>query len=504
MPGFKWRLCNYVGGQTAVKPSFKLYTVYPGNDFAAGEFTVQPRDTSDITISGLDFRPAVVFFTCFRPQNANFQSDRTFGARGGGMSYGVAGLSTSGDPWEDDVLYSTGNVVSHEGGAWVANNANLNDEPPSANWDFVPINQFTGSSRFQQGFDLNIGVTSWYEDRCLEVVWNNNGTGSGTGFGVLALEMASLNADGFTLNVPLNLYDQTDPVFWMAMGGNFQVGVFTAGDTSISGFNGTPRTAVFFSMKHTLGDTHRTDRWDHMMGQASPEINMAYWGGGKPVTWNFTTERWHDADSILFCTSATTSGFVGTSVDQQGRVTAWNAGGVDLQWPLFDNNLYRIGYVLHDQGSTGYLETNWNLRPEVMPENYEPTLVVPKVILMTGTNYAFAGGDPLIFPRLPNEFHGGSGARLGWHIYPFHETATDSWAISTYANSRQERGHYSNSATQAQRGCVMAGAGVNSNPPAPHQHGINLLPNPVIVGTNYRYAERHGHVKRLHVNPSDV
>ncbi len=50
----------------------------------------------------------------------------------------------------------------------------------------------------------------------------------------------------------------------------------------------------------------------------------------------------------------------------------------------------------------------------------------------------------------------------------------------------------------------MKAAGANSNPPAQHQHGINILPNPVIVGTNYRYAERHAHVKRLHVNVSDT
>jgi hypothetical protein len=91
--GFKWKLCNYVGGNTAVKPSYKQYTLYNPDDWAAGEFTVQPRDTSSIQVV-CGFRPSVVFLTCFRPRNANNEDDTNFGARGGGMTFGVAGLTT--------------------------------------------------------------------------------------------------------------------------------------------------------------------------------------------------------------------------------------------------------------------------------------------------------------------------------------------------------------------------------------------------------------------------
>ena len=504
--GFRWKLCNYVGGNTAVKPSYKPYTVYTTTDFASGEITVQPRSLSDITISGLNFRPSVVFFVCFRPKFANFQDDANFGNRGGGMTFGVAGNSENGPEWENDENYSTGDIVRHEGAVYIANNANLNSEPPSGNWDLTGIAQFSGSSRYQQGFDINIGTTSWREDRCISVLWNNNGTGSGTGFPAFQASMATFSADGFTLDVDVNLYDQTDNIMWLAMGGNFQVGFMESGDTEISTYVGTPRTAVFFSMKQVAGATYRTDRWDNMLGMASPEGNFGLWSGAKPVAWNFTTERWHDADCFLMCAAASTSNFVGASVEQVGRVTDWHPGGVDIQWSVFDNIPYRIGYVLCDEGSTGYLETNWNLRPEAVGENFEPTAVSPKVILMTGTNYTFnqSSSNPLVNPRSPNAFQFGGGFRLGWHLYPYDEFVTDARGFSTYANSRQEIGHYSNSATQAQRNCLSAGAGTNSNPPAAHQHGVNVIPSPVIVGINYRYAERHGHVKRIHVNPSDV
>jgi hypothetical protein len=125
---------------------------------------------------------------------------------------------------------------------------------------------------------------------------------------------------------------------------------------------------------------------------------------------------------------------------------------------------------------------------------------------MSTTNYTFdyTNHDPLALPRTPDTFQSGGGGGFGWHRVPFTEVAGDAWGVHTYGNGVDEMGHYANSASQRQRGCIMLGAGANSTPPAQHQQGINIIPNPVIVGTNYRYAERHAHVKRLHVNIDDL
>ena len=521
--GFRWKMGDYVGGDTAVHQAYKPWLALDPDDWAIGEVNIAARDTTDLVFNGLGFEPDVLFLISYRPQNANGGSDSAFGARGGGMSYGAAGRACPG------------------------------------------IEQWSGSTKIRHAFEEN--YSGWREDCCLHVLHDN-------GVEVLRLVLDSFDADGFTLQQAINLYDQTNYVAWLAMKGRFRVGVMDAGTTELTGIPGTPQAAVFISTKHRTSDgPRRTGYWHHMQGFATPSAQASIWGGGKPTSWNWTTERWHDEDAIIMCTSASSSFFAGATLDQRAQVTAWNAdqdtvtitrsgttatvahtghgfssgqcieisgalqtpyngaheitvtglneytytvsgsptspatgdikatvGSVDLQWYLFDNEPWRIGYVLSgDAADSGVLETNWETRQGGAQNdfsdnsNWVPTAIQPRVVLMQATNYNFSwsNSDPFDSPRAPETFGFGGSGGLGWHAQPFSDLGYDAYGVHTFGNAVAERGHYSNSGTQYMRRYILAGQGSNSNPPAYHQHSVNIIPNPRIVGMNWRYAERH-------------
>jgi len=505
--GFKWTICSYVGGDTAVHQAYKPYLVLrPGpEDYAIGEIQVQPRSGGSITVSGLGFRPSVIMLVSFRPRAANGTSDTAFGDRGGGMTYGAAGYESSVvTEWDSGTTYGIGDQVSHNG-QWVATAVHSGSEPPSANWAQVGTVQFTGGAKHRHAF--NTHHSTWREDSCLSVLFTS-------GVEVLRLELASLDADGFTLNQAINLYDQVDYVAWVALRGNYKTGIMEAGDTSIGSFSGTPTGAVFLSTKFLSGEvgTVKYSDWDYMQGLAGQNDQNVVWGGHVTSSWNYSTERWQDDAAILLCKAAIGSAFYGAEVEAKGVVSSWHPGGIDLQWPIFNNEAYRIGYVLTDDpAEAGYLETSWGTRPggEFTEEDgymFQPTTIRPEVILMTGTNYNFsyANTDPYDRPRSPDEFQPGAGAGLGWHAAPFLSSGADAYGVHTYQNAVAERGHYVNSGTIYARGCILAGQGANSNPPAQHQHGVNILDWPRIVGMNWRSADRRGANIRGLQNVSDV
>lgn len=503
--GFKWTICAYVGGDTAVHQAYKPYLVLRvdrPDDYAIGEIQIQPRDTADISVTGLGFRPDVLMLVSFRPRGANDTSDTSFGTRGGGMTYGAAGHETRTTvEWDSGTAYLIGDRVEHEG-QYVATTNHTGSEPPSADWalaaDFI---QFTGGAKHRHAF--NAHHSTWREDACLSVMFKD-------GVEILRLELASFDADGFTLNQPINLYDMTDYVAWIALRGNYITGIMEAGDTSVGGFEGTPTGAVFLSTKFLEEDvgTVKYSNWDYMQGLAAQNDQNVVWGGHVPNGWNYSTERWEDDAAILLCTAALSGSFAGAAVEAKGAVTAWGPGGIDLQWEIYNNEPYRIGYILcGGEAEAGYLETSWGTRfgGEFTEDDgymFQPTTVRPDVVLMTGTNYnfSFSNNDPYDRPRSPGEFQSGAGAGLGWHAAPF-STGTDAYGVHTYQNGVAETGHYVNGATSYARGCIMHGGGANSNPPAQHQHGVNLLASPRWVGMNWRYAERHVAATRALVNP---
>lgn len=506
---------NFVGGQQAVHQSYKPWLAIesgdlndpgaPGQD--AGEFDIAARYTGPIVVSGLAFTPDIIFLASYRPRRHNGHTDTNFGRRGGGMTFGVANA----------------------------------------------LQQFTGSSRMQQGFDFHMGIKRWREDVCFNVISVTSFPPT-VGEDILTMELTSLDANGFTLNVTTNLYDEVDNVFWMAMKGDFQVGVMDAGDTSIGGFSGqTPTGAIFLSTRseqtitydlalwdsgtpYVIGDQvewlgaywqatsnhtdseppsadwlqlsppapngHEINNWDHVQGVAgSNNVQACVWGGARSTSWNWTTEYWTDDAAIVLGNAANGSFFVGASILAKGAVTSWNAGGIDLDWEIFNGTPYRIGYVLSgNPAEAGVIETNWETRPGGTQNDppgsgymFEPTTVKPYTVFMTATNYTFDGSDTDAFdmPRSPGEFWSGGGGGMGWHVYPFSSAAGDAWGVHTYANGRAELGHYANSATRKTRGCIMDGAGANSQPPAAHQHCVNIIPTPRQPGLNWRYADRH-------------
>jgi len=506
--GFQWKLGDYVGGAYAVHQAYKPYLVVttPGHDQqAVGEFLIQPGDTSDLVVSGLGFTPTVVMLVSYRPRLANGETDVRFGDRGGGMTFGAAGLSSASDPWDDTTAYVIGDMVTHEGAQYVATANNTNSEPPSANWDTVAPIQFTGSTKIRHAFDSP--WVTWSEDACFKVSHRLIGDI------ILTLSLVSLDVGGFTLSQDLNTYDQTDYVAWLAIGGNTSVGVMSAGDTSLTGFNGTPTGATFLSVKNRTSDgLYRFDYWDHMCGFASPGSQAVVWGGRQPTAWDWTTERWEDDAAILLCQPASGSSFAGTSVLARGEVTDWDPGGINISWPIFNNEPYRIGYILFGKAEAGVIETNVETQPggtQTDPSgsdsNFVQTNIIPDLVLMTGTNYTFntSNADAFDSPRSPGAFQFGGSGGLGWHAAPFSDLGYDAYGVHTFGNAVAERGHYANSGTQYTRRYIMAGQGANSNPPAYHQHSINIIPSSVIVGLNYRYGERHAQVKRYLINPSD-
>lgn len=459
--GFRWLMCHYTGGSTAVHQAYKTYMILQPDDWAMGEITVQPRDTTQLNIMGLGFEPDVLILISYRPKLANGTTDSSFGARGGGYTFGAADAST----------------------------------------------QFTGSARFRHAFEPV--WAQWRENACFAVVHD--------GFEALRLELDSFTADGFKLNQIVNLYDQTDPIAWLALKGNFKVGIMDAGTTSIGGYTGTPQGAVFFSIKklQTQAGALQSTFWDFMQGFASPSGQNCIWGGRRTNNWDYTTERWSDTKSILLCQAAISGpGHIGASVDVEAGVTSWHSGGIDLQWYTFNNQPYRIGYILcPSPAEADYLETNFHRRPggiqNDFPDgsNWEPTSFRPEVILMAATNYNFDFGDadPMNWPRLPDEFWAGGSGGFGWHVAPFSEDGIDAIGVHTYGNNVAERGNYANSGTQYLRRCILAGQGANSQPPAAHQHAVNVIPNPVIVGLNTRHQARRqpGNIHRIHINPDD-
>jgi len=518
--GFRWSLCNYVGGDVAVNPSYKPWLAIESGDPAnpgapgqdAGEISMPAGYTGPISVSGLGFAPDVLMLTSYRPRLHNGHSDTNFGLRGGGMTFGVAGRAYASPAWDEDTAYEATDTVIHEGTQYVALFDNTGSEPPSANWAPTPFVQFTGSSRAQQGFDLHVGLKRWREDVCFNVVSSPNTGTIATPEDILTIELTSFDPDGFTLEVLANLYDQADPIAWIAMRGDFAVGTFAAGDTSLTGAGMAPTGAMFFSTK-SLTEDPEPSAWDFMWGMAAENGQASVWGGARSSSAGWTTERWEDDRAILLCRPANGSFFAGTSVLVEGRVVSWDAGGVSLDWPVFDNQPYRIGYVLVGNPSEqGVIEANWEKRPGGSQNeppgsgtNFEETTVRPYTILMTTTNYNFnmSSLDPLDEPRSPGAFWQGGGGGIAWHAYPFSSGQGDAWGVHTYSNAVSERGHYQNSGTVFRRGCVNDGAGANSQPPAAHQHGINVLPVDLIVGMNFRSADRRGHTIRGLNNVSD-
>ena len=548
MPGFRWKMGDWVGGAYAVHQSYKpllAMNLASASAWAGGEMLIQPRDTSNIEVN-VGFEPDVVMFVSYRPHRANGGVDSQFAARSGGISIGAVGRGLGADE----------------------------------------IAQFTGTQIIRGAFIASL--STWYEDRPFSV-WSFDETPSGNIYAeILRLDLVSIDTDGFTLAQTTNLYDETDYVAYLAMKGNFSVGVFDTGDTVVSGTPGKPKGGVFQSVKkgHPDYESRLGNFFNHMTGFACDSGSQAsIWGGQVATSWAWTTERWQDDAAITLCTAAAGSGFVGASLDQKGIVTDWwenadtvtiariggtatvthtahgfgtgqrvlisganqgayngvqsitvtaantytysvtgspatpatgtitsSVGGIDIQWPVYDNIPCRVGIILTGESSdASVLETNWDTRPGGLfndfadGSNYHPTLVTPDVVLMTGTNYNFdyTETDPFDKPRLPNQFGSGASAGLGWHVSPFIDGFGDAWGVHTFGNGVAELGHFANGGAQYTRNYIMAGQGANSNPPAYHQHSVNIIPNPVIVGLNYRYAERHAHVHRLHVNQSD-
>lgn len=509
--GFKWKLGDYVGGDKAVHQGYKPYLVIksPRASYqAVGEFLIQPRDTADLQVSGLGFTPTVVMLISYRPKLADGATDSSYGARGGGMTFGVAGWSTSTTtPWDSGDAYVIGDQVVHATGQYVAATNHTNSEPPSADWSLVSFAQFSGSTKIRHAFE--VPGARWTEAAAFNVCFH------ATSVPILTLSLASFESDGFTLSQDVNLYDQTDYVAWIALGGKYSIGVIDAGDTTIGGFDGTPGGAMFLSVKHRGAaepDPFREGYWDHMTGFASDSGAQAViWGGRRPTSWDWTTERWEDDSAILLCNAATGSFFAGTSVAAQAQVSIWNPGGIDLSWSVFDNQPYRIGYLLAETAEMGVIETSWETRPngtlvDADGLNFVATDIRPDVVLMAATNYNFdrSNVDPYDMPRSAGSFWKGGSGGLGWHAAPFSELGYDAWGVHTAGNAVAEIGHYANSSTQYMRRSILAGWGSNSQPPAYPQHSVNIVGNPVIVGTNYRYAERHAAVHRLHVNQSDT
>lgn len=514
MPGFRWKLGSYVGGSYAVHESYKPYLVMKFEDktdaWVTGEFSVGARNTADITIS-TGFRPTVLFLISYRPQQANGGSDSAFGARGGGFTFGAAGHELVGPRWDDSVTYGAGDVVKWDGKRYIANDTSLNDEPPSSNWDYLPIFEFTGSSRIRHAFEPKYSY--WNEDCCFRVVHD---------FG--ATEVLKLNAEftdsGFVLHVPVNLYDQTGTIAYLAMSGDFAIGAMTTGETNLP-YDGSAEGAVFLSTKHAPGETFRTGKWDHMTGFASRSGNQAaIWGGGRNDNWDWTTERWEDDRAIVLADAASSSSFVGVNYRVGGRVIDWDSG-ISLDWPVFDNSQFRVGYVIAgNAGVKGILAdmdvlvTNYETRPDGSAVdfpggvNFEETAIRPDVVLMAGTNYTFSRSDtdPMNNPRSPGTWWSGGSGGFGWHASPYLDAGNDAFGVHTYGNAVAELGRYANSGTQYLRGYILAGQGANSNPPAFHQHSVNIIPNPLLVGTNWRYADRHAQMSMTRglINPNDT
>lgn len=514
--GFKWTMCTYVGGDYAVHPNFKTYMLMNPEDWAAGEISVPALNTSDIVVTGLGFKPTLLMLCGFRPRRAGDPSstDTSFGNRGGGMTFGVAGLSQWGSPWSAATTYHAGDVAEHSGTHYIAVDTNTNSAPPSAHWTTVPSAQFSGSTRIQQGWDIG-AMKRWTEAHCYQVAHGGTHGFNSENDIVLILDH-EFTADGFTLHVAKNTYGQEDPVFWLAMDGNFQVGVMDAGTTELTGFEGTPQGACFLSVKYPTysapyspsgGVGYNLNGWDHMQGFASLDGQNCIWGGEKWASWAWTTERWSADRAILLCRGAQGSFFAGATVEVVGNVTDWHDGGIDIQWDVLTGMTYgpyRIGWILSGQeGEVGYLQADFT---KAGIEQFQPTRIRPDVVLMATTNYNFDFGDhdPLSQPRSPDVFQKGGGGGIGWHVSEFTVGAGDAFGVHTYGNAVEEMGHYANSATIRSRGCIMLAAGANSQPPAQHQHGINLLPNPRWVGLNWRQAERHITATRALLNPSET
>lgn len=553
MASFKWRLCSYVGGDYAIHPHYKSYLILmpENNQWTGGTITIQPRDTSTISVA-CGFQPNLLIMVSYRPKYANGSWDSSFGLRGGGMTFGVAG---------DDA-------------------------------------QFTGSTRFQQGYDIHMGLKRWREDVCFNVA--HGGTGypgyaNAAGwpgypdFDTLTLEH-TFTATGFDLAQMLNLYDGPDEIYWIAMQGNFKVGVFDSGDTTVSGVPFKPEGAAFFSVKTTADETQpptigngrpnpdpwHVGYWDMMRGYASVDGQVCTWGGCRPTSWNWTTDYFSDRSAIVLPTAANGSGLLGASISQEARVTDWwedtdvititrsgstatvahtghgfatgqqvqiagadqaayngiqtltvtdadhytyavtgspatpatgtitaTVGGIDLQWDAFDNIPYRIGYVMGESGEAGWFESNFNKRPggseaDADGNNTQPTRLNPRVILMTSTgyNFNFSETDPLALPRAINDFSMGGSGGFGFHW--FLATDVSARGVATHANAVAERGHYANSTTIRETDCIAHGGGTGN------QHGVSILSGPKWVGMNWRSAERHISATRALVNKDDV
>lgn len=529
---------DYAGGSTAVHQSYKPFLILKNPDeHAIGEILIQPRDTTDIVVN-LGWEPDVVVFISFRPRNAGGGTDSQFGQRAGGMSVGVIGKGAT-----SVVQFALSSIIRT---AFIS---------PSSRWfedRCFSVVHFASAAYLEvlrldgtldaSGFTLSQTVNLY--DQADYVAW----------IAMKGQFVTGIMTTGDTTANSLPGHARGA----MFLSSKHIAGVNTRGESwdHMTGFAAEigGQAAIWGGRRETVWDW-TTERWENdrcivlcTPASGSGFVGASYDVGGRVIDW------WDDTDTVTITRSGSTAtvshtghGFAtgqrvliagatqgayngvhqitvtgansytyavsgSPATPATGTITA-TVGGVTFDWPVYGNQLYRVGYVITgNESEEGVLETNWETRPggsQNSPAgsgtNYQTTSIRPDVILMAGTNYNFGwqDADPFNWPRSPGQFGFGGSGGLGWHATPFSDGDVDSYGVHTFGNAVAELGHYANAGTQYTRRYIMAGQGANSNPPAYHQHSVNVLPNPVIVGLNYRYAERHAHVKRIHINPSD-
>lgn len=553
---FKWVMGDYVGGQKAVHQAYKPWMALDPEEWATGEVLIQPRDTADLVFT-TGFEPDVVFLISYRPRNAGGKNDAAFGARGGGMTYGAGGRACPGGLaqftgstrirhafeqrysfWREDAILSVvhkhalGDTTADPGeeilrlvldsldptGFTLQQVINLYDQTDYVAW-------LAMKGRF------HVGTMSTGDSQLYGV------PGTATGAVFLSTKHTPAQIGGCRIN----RWDHSQG-FATAIGN--QAAIW-----------GGMRDANWDRTTERWADSHSILICDAQLGTAFvgakvlTEGRIWNWFGdshtvtitrsGSTATVTDTGHGWatgqcievagadqgpYNGVHVITVTDANTYEYTVTgspATPATGTITA-TVGGVDISYDTLDSSgdggsgagsAFRVGYVLTaEECDSGVLETNWETRPGGT-ENDPPgsgvnrvdTLVRPRVVLMQATNYNFDTSDVDAFdwPRLPDQFWSGGSGGLGWHVYDFDDPGT-AYGVHTYGNGIAELGRYANSGTQYMRNYILAGQGANSNPPAYHQHSVNIIPSPKIVGLNYRYGERHAHVKRFHTNVSDL
>lgn len=303
-----------IGGNTGVN-SYRQYIALPGRQTKAGRFSI-PTLASTKVVTGVGFQPdaLIIFGTLMATGEPNDFND-----------FGVlhVGASDGSNEWGGAVFY----------------------------------NHLTGGL---------LRTSTWRNDKIISVMWQSAE--------IIQAEIASFDADGFTLNVTIPMAAAGD-FFYFAMkgGGGYHCGTAlcptSTGTQAITGLGFEPSAIYFVSTQRpylgpTVGPADIDTYGRIILGGADADSQHIVWGGST------TNDVYNDSLSrsgvaISMNEDAQGAGPYFPTATNEANVSSFDTDGFTLNWTTTDGTARYFSWIAFENGEEGRWTYNNNLNTPV-------------------------------------------------------------------------------------------------------------------------------------------